>query len=335
VLLNVRPLNIDVLNIFLIFLSGVLAYFFPLELFLLSYAILGPLHYLTEINWLNSKNYFNSSKSKWWLLVGLSCSLFLVAPRLYAAFFPDASEWLSDFFIALSFWTTGAIFLSFALAFIFSFTLSLIQRLGLIVLALAVAYFLNASEPYYMIFGLLVPTIIHVYLFTLLFMFYGARKGNSRPGYASVLLALLIPLVYVFIPIDTYAYLFPDVLKSAFTETKLHYIPVLFAKFLGLSEGKNFFFYEELELRLMMFISFIYLYHYLNWFSKTTVISWHKKLTKRTSLLIALTWAFLLFLFYHNFMLGFLASLFLSFLHVILEFPLNVQSIKSLFLKKV
>ena len=56
------------------------------------------------------------------------------------------------------------------------------------------------------------------------------------------------------------------------------FILVVFSKYIGLSDGKTFFFYECMELKLMMFLSFIYLYHYLNWFSKTTVIKWHKNL---------------------------------------------------------
>lgn len=50
--------TIDSLNIGLILLSLILAIKLPFELFLFSYAFLGPLHYLTEINWLKSKSFF-------------------------------------------------------------------------------------------------------------------------------------------------------------------------------------------------------------------------------------------------------------------------------------
>jgi hypothetical protein len=56
--------KIDILNVALIILSLAVAFIIPFELFLFSYAILGPLHYLTEINWLNDKNYFVTEK-KW------------------------------------------------------------------------------------------------------------------------------------------------------------------------------------------------------------------------------------------------------------------------------
>ena len=57
--------KIDLLNIGLIALSLIIAIMLPFRLFLFSYAILGPLHYLTEINWLKDKNYFLSQNSPW------------------------------------------------------------------------------------------------------------------------------------------------------------------------------------------------------------------------------------------------------------------------------
>src|ERR1051326_6332879 len=50
--------QINYLNICLMLISCVMAFIFPFELFLFSYAILGPLHYLTEISWLHDRNYF-------------------------------------------------------------------------------------------------------------------------------------------------------------------------------------------------------------------------------------------------------------------------------------
>ncbi len=61
--------EIDILNVILIIVSLVLAFHMPFGLFLFAYGVLGPLHYLTEINWLNEKNYF-IKETKWiWLLV--------------------------------------------------------------------------------------------------------------------------------------------------------------------------------------------------------------------------------------------------------------------------
>ena len=100
---------------------------------------------------------------------------------------------------------------------------------------------------------------------------------------------------------------------------------------MGLSDGTSFFFYEDLALKLMMFMSFIYCYHYLNWFSKTTVIKWHKNLNFKKIVSVIAIWVISVTLYYVNFRLGLLVSLFLSFLHVILEFPLNMWTLKKVF----
>src|SRR6185503_2075930 len=72
---------VNYLNIALMIISCVLAFRFPFELFLISYAVLGPLHYLTEISWLNDRKYFTEGKSgkasqrankRWLILVGLT-----------------------------------------------------------------------------------------------------------------------------------------------------------------------------------------------------------------------------------------------------------------------
>src|SRR3954466_6053945 len=57
-----KPATIHHLNTGLIILSCLVAFFIPFELFLFSYGVLGPLHYLTEIGWLHKKNYFTKGK---------------------------------------------------------------------------------------------------------------------------------------------------------------------------------------------------------------------------------------------------------------------------------
>ena len=48
------------LNSGLMVVSCVVAYLYPFELFLFSYAVLGPLHYFTEISWLHQRGYFTA-----------------------------------------------------------------------------------------------------------------------------------------------------------------------------------------------------------------------------------------------------------------------------------
>src|SRR5436190_7509305 len=45
--------------------SAALACLLPFELFLLSYAVLGPLHYLTQISWLHDRGWFTTGKWDW------------------------------------------------------------------------------------------------------------------------------------------------------------------------------------------------------------------------------------------------------------------------------
>src|SRR6266849_2078253 len=48
----------DAIHLGLMLLALAVAYVLPFELLLLSYAILGPVHYLTEISWLHDRKYF-------------------------------------------------------------------------------------------------------------------------------------------------------------------------------------------------------------------------------------------------------------------------------------
>ncbi|MFP9113786.1 hypothetical protein ACLI1A_07570 [Flavobacterium sp. RHBU_3] len=48
---------IDRINILLMLVALVPAFLWPFQTFLFVYAFLGPLHYLTEINWLHKKGY--------------------------------------------------------------------------------------------------------------------------------------------------------------------------------------------------------------------------------------------------------------------------------------
>ena len=75
-------------------------------------------------------------------------------------------------------------------------------------------------------------------------------------------------------------------------------------------------------LMIMRFIAFAYTYHYLNWFSKTSVIRWHEVGGKRLAVIGAL-WATAVGLYVWNFAIGFRVLFYLSIAHVYLEFPLN------------
>jgi hypothetical protein len=88
-------------------------------------------------------------------------------------------------------------------------------------------------------------------------------------------------------------------------------------------------FYSQTGVLLMRFIAFAYLYHYLNWFSKTEIIRWHKVPKVRFIAVIAL-WIAACGIYLYDYALGLTFLFFLSFCHVLLEFPLNMVSITGI-----
>jgi hypothetical protein len=85
-------------------------------------------------------------------------------------------------------------------------------------------------------------------------------------------------------------------------------------------------FFSTIGIMLMRFIAFAYLYHYLNWFSKTEVIRWHKVPKIRFAAVIIL-WLLACGAYAYDYSIGLNFLFFLSFTHVLLEFPLNIVSI--------
>jgi hypothetical protein len=82
---------------------------------------------------------------------------------------------------------------------------------------------------------------------------------------------------------------------------------------------------SSLAIMFARFIAFAYTYHYLNWFSKTSVIRWHQVPKLRFAIVI-IAWIASVALYLTEYNIGFRWLFLLSFLHVMLEFPLNHQS---------
>ena len=242
----------------------------------------------------------------------------------------------------------------------------------------------------------LVPTLIHVYVFTGLFMLFGALKSRSKTGLLSIVFFISIPILLVFsLPVKkdgnylssygTEAYYadgtgffntnisiinhfelspnakwkdiidiqekdsikriklyadYKDSLNKAFLTEDDKHIQLAQAKMEGKirEEGMDSYkknlkeswwsvvFFSSAGIMLMRFIAFAYLYHYLNWFSKTEVIRWHKVPKIRFIGVISL-WLVACGLYAYDYAIGLSFLFFLSFTHVLLEFPLNVTSI--------
>ena len=467
-MLKTRDAQINYLNIGLMFMSAVLAFFMPFETFLFAYAFLGPLHYLTEISWLHDRQYFAKGKYDFTflLIIGVVLSVaafandfkflnFDLYPPLVDAKI-DFVKWyysmsIGDISIMLALFSAvlfvlfkdiklkiGAILVMYIIVY-FSFNLDM-DLLGIFILMAIVSAFLyvfvknlylkiacigllyagiyyNYSPDWFgldadflsqeeileaesgknqfknssVVFALtsLVPTLIHVYLFTGLFMLFGALKSRSKTGLLSIVFFILIPIILVFsLPVkkegnylskygteayyadgtgffntnvsimrqfelspnmtnkdyidqfvkdssekQKYYMLWKDSLESDFiiqNEGHPYYgKPIALADVKEGSQKDNWWsiiFYSSAGIMLMRFIAFAYLYHYLNWFSKTEVIRWHKVPKVRFIGVIAL-WLVACGLYAYDYAVGWSFLFFLSFTHVLLEFPLNVTSI--------
>ncbi len=322
--------SIDWLNISLILLALYVAFHLPYQLFLLAYAVLGPLHYLTEINWIRSKGYFVSQRG--WVWFALGCSILIFLPKALKEWPLGESTGIADSAL-IGFLITYSN--SFLLATVFvALSIFFFRKTWMVVLAGLGAFLAGISINHWSIYqlsiGLLLPTLVHVYLFTLLFMWYGALKSRSIPGYLSVLLLAACP-VYIWMgDMQVSTYLMSDAFKQIYVDQNFHVTNFKLGEMLGLSSQDSFYFFAQTEWKLQVFIAFAYTYHYLNWFSKTTVIRWHKHLSRSRTLLIAGLWLLSVCLFWYDYKVGFLSLLGLSFLHVILEFPINAISIRGI-----
>ena len=306
--------NVDVINTALIILSLGIACIIPFELFLLAYGVLGPLHYLTEISWLRDRNYFLKKPHDIKIIFFLIILILFGSPTLL-----PFEELL--FFQQYSGLT---IYLSLSFALIFVLTDSWQKRIDYILLALIGSIILMFPIGIIIFVGLL-PTLIHVYLFTGLFMLSGVLKSKNIWGLISVIALLLSGILCFLIPsnisitpgiwaIESYKNTF-----GSLSELILHDILNL----------KNFdIFNDPLSIKVGRFIAFAYTYHYLNWFSKTSVINWHKVSKIRMTYIISMWLIFVGFYFY-DYVLGFKLLFILSLSHVILEFPLNSLSFLS------
>ena len=103
-------------------------------------------------------------------------------------------------------------------------------------------------------------------------------------------------------------------------------IPVKIFTGFSLERYASIIYNSTVGIMLMRFIAFAYMYHYLNWFSKTEVIRWHKVPKIRFAAVIVL-WLGASLFYTYDYSLGLSMLFFLSFTHVLLEFPLNIVSI--------
>ena len=313
--------KIDYVNIGLLIVSCILAFLMPFELFLFAYGVLGPLHYLTEISWLHDKNYYSTDKRDVILLVVISLVLTVVTMKNYLG--------LADLDVEYKY-VNRIIFIAFASSLFFAFIKNNLYK----IIGVCIVILLSAiSDRLVLIFSVFLPTLIHVFLFTWLFMFYGALKNRSKPGYITVALHMIIPFILFYAFPSTHFVAVTDYGKSAYKEFQmlnLTIISLLNNSRPGDGDMVQQIFNSQTGIAIMRFIAFAYTYHYLNWFSKTKVIRWHD-IPKSRSIFIVILWVISIILYAVDYSLGFKWLFLLSFMHVMVEFPLNYISFVGIF----
>ncbi len=290
--------KINYYNILAMLASACLALVIPFELVLLSYAILGPAHYLTEISWLNERQYFTLKKYDY-LTIAIIIPLCLLLGRSYA----------------------DLIYYSFGLSFILLALKTSVNRLLAFIILVIAGYFLLSNNLLRTIFGLYVPTLIHVYIFTGAFILSGALKDKLISGYVALFMFILCPVLLCVLFTNYHP------ATTAWAMGNYGYFRNLNTTTLR-SQGVNIY-TNTASIVLTRVIAFAYTYHYINWFSKTRIIKWHRVTTKR-AFIIGLLWAVSVGLYFYNYRLGIKWLFILSLIHVILEFPLNQLSFKGI-----
>lgn len=289
--------------------SAVAASIAPLQVFLFAFAVLGPLHYLTEIAWLRRKSFYLSNS-----LVSTRVYVFIAVAAVAVSL---ASSVLKH---DMWFWTIGAMLLV---------SLSVLVANVYAIAAIAAAAVITAFflRTWVFFIAVMVPTLVHVFFFTWTFMVSGAlrdRKGAATK-WLNPALMLAIPAVLMFLPLH-YAqprgvWLRAESMTFLSIHSKLagdlHHTIALNETMMN----------DPVIAGLLRLFAFAYLFHYLNWFAKTELLEWHR-VSRGAWVAIGVIYAACLASFRISFRAGFLISSFLSLLHVLLEFPLNWHTLK-------
>jgi len=319
------------INILLIALSFLAAFFFPVQTFILSVLVLGPLHYITELVWLKEKKFYLPQKSDVQLLFIIGSVSFLGYLLSYLLDISPINDWLKLFLSSSVIQTLQAYrelckVIAFPLAFLMIFSVKESYKYLLILFLLLVFSLISPKWNYYFIvIGILIGVFLHTYIFMIFFMIFGALKSRSVLGLVAVLFFMGLTFLVFYIEPNPSYYERTPYFDKLYSQTLNPDTIRLFLSWLF--RGSQLPSYAELNfatqtLLLIRFLGFMYLYHYLNWFSKTEIIRWH--LTPKNWLVGGTTlWIMCVVLYFVDFKLGLVLTSLLGSWHVLLEFPLN------------
>ena len=220
------------------------------------------------------------------------------------------------------------LFVAFVTAAILVFVKNTYARIIAILLAVLIGFIFRTKFFVTILFALFIPTLIHVFIFTGAFLLAGALKGRSRSGILAFIVFISCTaglfLVYPHPSNNPGIYI-----KGAYDAGFSAVNKELFNIFLHQHASSSDVYLSSTGILIMRFIAFAYTYHYLNWFSKTSVIKWHL-IPRRSMILVLIIWLLALALYFTNFLAGLAVLYFLSMVHVIFEFPLNFKTFKEI-----
>lgn len=325
-------LRSDFLNILFIIVAAFLALLLPFELFLFSYAFLGPLHYLTEINWLNSKNYFSKSKLPIYFIIAFTLLLGL----LYAfSSFGIISSWMPKARLVTI--ATYLILLSFLLVFCAELLKEKLTKLKyheIIIFGVSIALtviLLRNNYNAHLVTFIFLPTLIHVFIFTFLFMWIGYLKKPNSLAFISLMLMVAVPVIIACMPSDILFHKTSTAAVDTYINSGFQSLNTsLYRTFYGVAIPENNFYETTQGLKIQSFIAFAYTYHYLNWFAKINIVGWSKSISKTNFIVILFLWLIAVGIYIYDFKTGLLVLFFMSLGHVLLEFPLNIKVMKGI-----
>lgn len=326
--------NIDSLNIILIVVSLFLAFQIPFELFLFSYAVLGPLHYISEINWLNQKSFFIKEKRGVFVFIFFSILITLLM-ILKLPFLNDFRvKYITNEVVPyLNAIAKFSILSSLLFAVILIFFRKMNQLFFGLILSIVISYFAFKYVPFFTVLVVVfIPTLIHVYVFTFLFMVLGYFKTKNNTGLIALILMVLAPFIIAMSKITPIEY--ENISQYSKESFIISGIPLVIKSLSNLFQHST---NEQISLlsiesiKIQIFIAFAYTYHYLNWFSKTSIIGWYSNISKRRKIIFLVFWIISITLYLYSYKIGITTLFFLSILHVYFEFPLNIITVREIF----
>jgi hypothetical protein len=288
----------DIVHLALMLAAFGLTYLVPFELLLLAYVVLGPAHYATEISWLHDRKYF---------LPQQGIAIALAALAIGAAFVDNAS------------WFGFAMWSAFVVCVMLAATTTAMQSMLVFMVAIAVTAMMLSNGLSIAVLGILLPTLVHVSLFTLMFMALGAWRSGDRIQWLTVAL-YVAAVVAILIAPPTAETLIPAFAKAG-QEYFANVAPAL-GRLFGIRG-------LQLDTRLTSLLAFVYTYHYLNWFIKAEVIRWNS-MTRNRLILVAAASAISTALYFYDYAFGFTVLLAFSLAHIVLEFPLDALALRQL-----